>query len=247
MTNTPLRVAMWSGPRNISTAMLRSWGNRPDTFVCDEPLYAHYLLRTDVDHPGAEEVLEHHEQDWRKVVDWLVGPVPEGRAIFYQKQMAHHLLPEIDRGWLDQVTNCFLIRDPGEMLTSLMQHLPRPRLADTGLPQQVEIFDRVRECTGSIPPVIDARDVLLDPEGVLRRLCAALGIEFTPRMLSWPAGPRETDGVWAKHWYGAVLGSTGFRPYKPKPDRVPEELRELHEECLGFYRLLSRHRIGAAD
>jgi hypothetical protein len=171
-----LRIAMWSGPRNISTAMLRSWGNRPDTYVCDEPLYAHYLAVTGIDHPGAQEVIEHHERDWRKVVAWLTGPVPEGKPIFYQKQMTHHLLPEIDRGWLDEVENCFLIRDPREMLTSLALKLERPTLNDTGLVQQVEIFEQVREQTGRVPPVVDSRDVLQDPEGVLTLLCGALGI-----------------------------------------------------------------------
>ncbi len=160
---SPIRIAMWSGPRNISTALMRSWGNRPDTFVCDEPLYAHYLQQTRLDHPGADEVIVHHESDWRKVINGLLGPVPGGDAIFYQKQMAHHLLPQIDRGWLDRVTNAFLIREPREMLTSLAKILPSPRLEDTGLPQQVEIFERVREQTGRVPPVIDARDVLKDP------------------------------------------------------------------------------------
>ncbi len=119
-----IRIAMWSGPRNISTAMMRSWGNRADTLVCDEPLYAHYLKVTGKDHPGAQEVIEHHETDWRTVIDWLIGPVPHEKSVFYQKHMAHHLLPEIDRAWLDEVTNCFLIRDPREMLTSLINNVP---------------------------------------------------------------------------------------------------------------------------
>src|SRR4051812_20432340 len=146
---------MWSGPRNISTAMLRSWGNRPDTFVCDEPLYAHYLLRTGAPHPGAEEVIRWHETDWRQVVAWLTGDVPGGKAIFYQKHMTHHLLPEIDRGWLDRVRNAFLLRAPRAVLTSLARVLPEPRLEDTGLPQQLELFELVRRRTGRVPPVVD--------------------------------------------------------------------------------------------
>lgn len=236
-------VAMWSGPRNISTALLRAWGNRPDTFVCDEPLYAHYLVRSGIAHPGADEVIRHQENDWRKVVAWLTGPIPEGKAIFYQKHMAHHLLPEIDRGWLDQVSNCFLIRDPREMLTSLLPFLPEPTLADTGLPQQVEIFEQVRSRTGRTPPVVDARDVLQDPAGMLRLLCDALGIPFTERMLSWPPGRRETDGVWAKHWYAAVEKTTSFQPYVPKPDPVPDRLHGLHEQCVTLYERLHRHRL----
>ncbi|HEX6984335.1 MAG TPA: hypothetical protein VF170_03110, partial [Planctomycetaceae bacterium] len=141
----PLRLAVWSGPRNISTAMMRSWGNRSDTVVVDEPLYAHYLKVTRLPHPGADEVLAHHESDWRKVAEFLTGPVPGGKRIFYQKHMAHHLLPEIGRDWLSRLTHVFLIRDPKEMLTSLMKVLPEPRVEDTGLPQQVELFERVRD------------------------------------------------------------------------------------------------------
>ena len=135
-SEAPRHIAMWSGPRNISTAMLRSWGNRQDTFVCDEPLYAHYLEQTGLDHPGAREVIEHHETDWRKVVRWLTGPVPEGRRLFYQKHMAHHLLPDIGREWLTDLTHCFLIREPREMLTSLIRKTTQPTLEDTRLPQQ---------------------------------------------------------------------------------------------------------------
>lgn len=239
------RIAMWSGPRNISTALLRSWENRPDTFVCDEPLYAHYLLETGADHPGAEEVIAHHECDWRKVVDWLTGPVPGGKSVFYQKHMTHHLLPGIDRGWLHEVESCFLIREPREMITSLTRKLKAPTLKDTGLAQQVEIFERVCERTGRVPPVIDARDVLEDPEGVLGRLCDVLGLGFLPEMLSWPPGRRETDGIWAKHWYESVEASTGFQPYRPKPDPVPRELEGLHAACQGYYETMSRHRLRA--
>ena len=159
--------------------------------------------------------------------------------------MTHHLLPHIERGWLDRLTHCFLIRDPREMLTSLVRHMPRPQVADTGLPQQVEIFEWVRARTGRVPPVIDAADVLNHPESTLQRLCAAVGVEFTPRMLRWPPGLRATDGVWAKHWYGSVETSTEFRPYRPKPDPVPEGLERLHDECLAHYRELSEHRLRA--
>jgi hypothetical protein len=247
MPQASLRIAMWSGPRNISTALMRSWGNRPDTSVCDEPLYAHYLLRTGVAHPGAEEVIRHHETDWRKVVAELTGAVPDGRAISYQKHMAHHLLSEIDRGWLDRVTNAFLIRDPREVLTSLVRVLPRPSLADTGLPQQVEIFRWVRDRTGAVPPVVDARDVLEDPRGTLGRLCEALGVAFLEAMLSWPPGRRPTDGIWAKHWYDAVERSTTFGPYVPKPDPVPDHLAGLYEECVALYESLHRHRLRAGS
>ncbi len=237
---------MWSGPRNISTAMMRSFGNRPDTAVCDEPLYAHYLTRVAVDHPGADEVVARHETDWRAVVAFLTGPVPGGKAVFYQKHMAHHLLPEIDRGFLGALDNAFLIRDPGPMLVSLAKRMGRPTLADTGLDLEVEIFEQVCRDTGRIPPVVDARDVLLDPERTLRALCAALDLEFLADMLRWPPGRRPTDGVWAEHWYRDVEASTGFRPYREPTDPVPEALEPLRRECLERYAMLYAHRLRPA-
>ena len=242
----PLRLAMWSGPRNISTALMRAWGNRPDTFVCDEPLYAHYLKTTGVDHPGAAEVIAHQENDWRKVVGRLTEPVPRGKDIFYQKQMTHHLLPEIDRDWLGRVTNAFLIREPREMLTSLVKVYPEAGLVDTGLPQQVEIFELVRKETGKIPPVIDSRDVLEDPRGMLSALCSAVGVPFLEAMLSWPPGRRETDGVWAKHWYANVEKTTTFGPYQPKDEPVPRHLEGMYADCVTLYESLHRHRLRPA-
>lgn len=236
---------MWSGPRNISTALMRSWESRGDTAVWDEPLYAYYLAETGVEHPGRDEVVRRHETDWRKVVERLVGPVPEGKTIFYQKHMAHHLLPGVDREWLERVRNAFLIRDPREMLTSLVRVTPKPTLADTGLPQQLEIFERVADRRGAPPPVVDARDVLETPEAVLSRLCEALGVPFKRAMLSWKPGPRVTDGVWARHWYAAVEASRGFQPYVPRTDPVPERLEGLHAECEAVYRRLHAHRLTA--
>jgi len=234
---------MWSGPRNISTAMMRSFGNRPDTFVCDEPLYAHYLVHTRLPHPGADEVIRHHESDWRRVVDWLTGPITEGKTVFYQKHMAHHLLPHIDREWLDALDHAFLIRDPARMLSSLVEFLPHPTLADTGLPQQVEIFERVERRTGRPAPVVDASDVVARPEATLRRLCAALDLEFTPAMLTWPAAPRAADGVWAKHWYSKVERSTGFAPQESTSRPLDPAVRHLAAECARYYERLAAHRL----
>jgi hypothetical protein len=240
----PVRIAMWSGPRNISTALLRAFGNRPDTWVCDEPLYAFYLQQTGLDHPGREEVIAHQETDWRKVVRWLTGPIPHGRAIWYQKHMAHHLLPAIDdRRWLDSLANCFLIREPREMLTSLVKVVAQPRLPDTAFPQQVELLEQIEARTGAAPPVIDARDVLENPRGMLEALCGALGIPFTDAMLSWPPGRRETDGIWAKHWYAEVEKSTGFHPYRPKQAPVPAALAGVLRECERLYAKLHARRL----
>jgi hypothetical protein len=160
--------------------------------------------------------------------------------------MAHHLLPAVGREWLDRMTHCFLIRDPAEMLTSLAHKLDDPVLEDTGLPQQVEIFELVRERTGQVPPVIDSMDVLTEPELTLGLLCDVLDVPFRREMLSWPPGRRETDGIWAKHWYESVEASTGFAPYRPKTEPVPERLAELHERCLEYYNVLTPYRVGGA-
>ncbi|MCZ6596711.1 MAG: HAD family hydrolase [Planctomycetota bacterium] len=238
-----IRIAMWSGPRNISTALMRSFGNRPDTFVSDEPLYAHYLAETGIEHPGRDEILEQCEIDWRAVVDELTGPVPGDRTIWYQKHMAQHLLPHIGRDWLDGLVHAFLIRDPGEMLRSLDKVMPDPGLSLTGLVQQVEIHRWCEETGGVAPPVVDTRDVLEHPEAMLRKLCETLGIDFLGEMLAWPAGKRETDGVWAPHWYAAVERSTGFEPYRPKDEPLPGHLSDVYEQCLEPYGYLHERRL----
>jgi hypothetical protein len=243
MSAAPIRIAMWSGPRNISTAMMRAWGNRPDAAVVDEPFYAFYLHRTHADHPGADEVIAHGETDWRKVVAQCVGAVPGGRRIYYQKQMTHHLLPELGRDWLRDVTNCFLIRDPAEVIASYTKKNHEPSLEDVGFVQQAEIFDFVCETTRRTPPVVDARDVQENPARTLRLLCDAVGVEFTDAMLSWPPGLRDTDGIWAKHWYAEVEKSTGFRPPRERSADVPESLRALYTRCLNIYRWLHERRL----
>lgn len=239
-----LRIAMWSGPRNISTAMMRAWENRPDTVVCDEPLYGHYLLKTGLNHPGREDIVASQETDWRQVVAALTGPIPDGMAIFYQKHMTHHFLPEIDRGWLDKVANCFLIRDPREVLTSYARTRSNPTIHDLGFPQQVEIFDAVRSRTGRVPPVLDSRDILENPRRMLGLLCDAVGVPFSELMLKWPAGRRPTDGVWAEHWYGNVEMSTGFAAYRPQECTISDAFRPISEACEPLYRRLYDLRLG---
>jgi len=246
----PICIAMWSGPRNISTAMMRSWENRPDTVVVDEPFYAFYLRETDTKHPGSEEVIAQGETDWRKVIELcrrnagsVEGNPGRARTIFYQKQMTHHLLPEISRYWLRDVTNCFLIRDPAAVITSYIKKNPEPKLNDLGFVQQAEIFDFVRGQTHSIPPVIDADDILRDPERMLRLLCDKIGVEFSNAMLSWPPGPRETDGIWAKYWYAEVERSTGFQPYRERKIEIPDRLREIEQRCRQCYEKLHSVRL----
>jgi Sulfotransferase domain len=236
-------IAMWSGPRNISTAMMRAWGNRPDTFVIDEPFYAYYLKATGKKHPGADEVIAAGETDWRKVVAQLTGSVPCEKRILFQKQMTHHLLPEVDRAWLGRMANCFLIRDPREVIVSYVKKRENPALEDLGFVQQTEIFDWVCERKGEIPPIVDAKDVLENPKRTLELLCDAVGVEFRESMLSWPPGLRETDGIWAKYWYSEVARSTSFEPYRPPRDEVPKHLLEIHKRCRECYDRLYEHRL----
>jgi len=238
-----VRIAMWSGPRNISTAMMRAWGNRRDTFVIDEPFYAFYLGATGKRHPGADEVIAAGEVDWQKIVAHLTEPILAGKRIFFQKHMAHHLLPEIDRQWLSAVTNCFLIRDPREVIASYVKKREDPVLEDLGFVQQVEIFDFVRARTNAIPPIVDAKDVLENPERTLQLLCDAVGVKFSESMLSWPAGLRETDGVWAKHWYGEVAKTTSFQRYRPRHAEVPAHLQQIYQRCRDCYDRLYRWRL----
>ena len=235
---------MWSGPRNISTAMMRAWGNRADTAVIDEPFYAYYLKRTGKKHPDASEIIAGGETDWRKIVASLrTESIPSGRRIFFQKQMTHHLLPEVDRKWIVALTNCFLIRDPREVILSYIKKNPEPTLEDLGFAQQGEIFNFVRERTGKAVPVVDARDVLENPERILRTLCDAIGVPFDVAMLSWPPGLRDSDGVWAKYWYHEVARSISFQPYQPREGNVPDRLREIYEQCRECYEQLYQHRL----
>ncbi|MBS0210771.1 MAG: HAD family hydrolase [Planctomycetes bacterium] len=241
--NKPLRIAMWSGPRNISTALMRSWENRLDTLVRDEPFYAYYLALTGAPHPLAAEIIAQGPTDWRAVVEEMCHAPLGGHAIHYQKQMTHHLLPEVDRNWLAALTNCFLIRHPAEVIASYLKKNYRPTAEDLGFPQQLDIFATVERLTGTTPLVIDAADVLHDPHAMLTTLCERLGVEFSEAMIAWPAGYRSSDGIWAPHWYGEVVRTTGFAPYRPQPREVPDDLREVHTESLACYERLYAVRL----
>jgi hypothetical protein len=244
MNTAPIRVAMWSGPRNISTAMMRSFGARPDTAVIDEPFYAAYLAATGLEHPLRNEVLRSQPQDCREVVAQVLGAVPGGRAIWYQKHMTHHMLPGFDREWIASVRNAFLIRDPAAVLASYVQKRGDVTLADIGVVQQRELFDREADRLGYAPPVVEGVDVLADPARTLALLCKALDIPFLDSMLSWPAGRRATDGVWAPAWYNAVEQSTGFGPPPAKAEiELPADLRSIADAALPHYEALAVHRL----
>lgn len=243
----PVRIAMWSGPRNLSTALMRAWENRPDTVVLDEPLYAWYLARTGLDHPAREEILATYPADAEGAVARCLAPVPGGVRAVYQKHMTHHLLTDLDRAWLDGLRHFMLLRDPVAVLASYTQVREAVTLADIGLAQQLELVDRAEL-------VIDADDFLTDPRGYLEVLCQRLDLPFTERMLSWPAGRRDSDGCWAPYWYSAVEASTGFqRPEGRGPadpgraaagiDRLPPHLRPLAEEALAIYATLAARRL----
>jgi hypothetical protein len=236
-----VRLAVWSGPRNISTALMRAWENRPDTVVVDEPLYAHYLAATGIDHPGAADVIRAGETDWRRVVASLLAPPPAGTTLAYQKHMAHHLLPEIDHAWIRELTNVLLIRDPREVVASYTKTRATVTPEDIGLPQQVQLYDELQG-QGEPPPVIDAGDFLRVPQRYLRALCDHVGVTFTDRMLSWPPGPRPTDGPWAPYWYEAVWRSTGFERPRPRAVHLDGPAAEVAEECLPLYRRLRAAR-----
>ena len=223
--------------------MMRAWENRPDTFVCDEPFYAYYLKETGLRHPLADEIIATGQTNWQKVVDFLTHEVPKQKTIFFQKQMTHHLLRAVDRDWLAKVTNCFLIRDPREVIVSYIKKNKDPTSADVGFEQQAEIFNWVRNHFETIPPVLDAEDVLENPKRLLGLLCDLLGVGFSDEMLAWPPGPRKSDGVWGRHWYREVEASTSFRPYAAKTDPVPEQLRDLYEQSVACYQSLYIHRI----
>ena len=229
---------MWSGPRNISTAMMYAFDNRVDCHVTDEPLYANFLMSTGTRHPGAKTVMEKHETDLEQVISQLIGPIPGGKPIWYQKHMCHHVPGDSDLSWIDGFSNCFLIRDPREVLSSLSKITSAIDLWSIGLPQQYRIVEHVIETKGRIPPVIDSKDVLINPEGVLSSLCRELGIQFSEEMTSWDPGPRDCDGNWAEYWYQSVWESSGFSPYSTKELDLPISLESIVEDAQEIYQSL---------
>ncbi|WP_143435478.1 sulfotransferase-like domain-containing protein [Henriciella aquimarina] len=241
-----MRLAMWSGPRNLSTTMMRSFGARPDTVCVDEPFYAAYLTATGLVHPMQADILAAQPTDGDAVARQLLGPVLGGKPVFYQKHMTHHMAPALPRGWMDAVTNVFLIRDPARVLASYARKMDAVSLEAIGVPQQAELFDRVCQRMGEAPPVVDSDDILADPPGMLRALCDAVGLTYTEAMLSWPAGPKPEDGVWAPHWYDAVWASTGFGQPRPAAPDLPDDLRMLAEKAADSHARIAAHRLSPA-
>ena len=232
------RIAMWSGPRNLSTAMMYAFASRGDCAVVDEPFYGAYLQASGMDHPMRAEVIASQNSDALAVAQGLLGPVPQGKSLYYQKHMTLHMLPQFDRGFMRGLTNVFLIRHPARVIASYAKKREAPTLADIGFAQQAELFDEVAGTLGRAPLVIDSGDIRADPRAALTGLCAALGVPFQDSMLHWAAGPKPHDGVWAPHWYGAVHRSTGFEdPEGPLPE-VSGMFADLLEQALPHYQRL---------
>jgi len=239
-----IKIAMWSGPRNVSTAMMRAFENRDDTGVTDEPFYAAFLARTGDIHPMRDEVIASQPTDWRDVAAAMQGEGP-GPPVWYQKQMCHHMLPEFGLDWMDSCTNAFLIRPPEQVLASYRAKRTMVTLSDIGVVRQNEIFDREADRLGHAPPVIEGSDILADPERALTALCAALGIRFSEKMLSWPAGRRASDGVWAPAWYDAVDRSTRFTaPVRvARFEDLPDTLKPVADAARPYYQRMAKFRL----
>ena len=245
-TGEPLRIAMWSGPRNISTAMMRSFSSRADCAVSDEPFYGCFLKHSGADHPMREAVIASMDCDWQSVAATLAGPAPGGQPVWYQKHMPHHMVGPIAPDDLSGVVHAFLIRDPARMAASYAAKRETVTPEDLGVAAQRAFFDRVADRIGQAPPVIDSADVLRDPAGTLSALCAALGIELETAMLSWAPGRHAADGVWADHWYGRVEASTGFGAPEGEPQPLTPALAAVANACRADYLAMATHRLNAA-
>ena len=235
------KICLWSGPRNVSTALMYSFAQRDDTKVVDEPLYGHYLLVTGIKHPGRKEIMAAVNCDGKSVMDNLLKINDlDGKKVLFLKQMTKHLV-DIEYDFLPKFKNIFLIRDPKDMLPSLAVNIPKPDLADTGLDLQWKLYKNLKSL-GNRPIVVDSRELLMNPENILKQLCNYLNLEFTDSMLSWPSKPRKEDGIWAKYWYHSLHKSNGFQPYQAKSS-FPVELKQILSECMPFYEKLSSEAI----
>jgi hypothetical protein len=238
-----VRIGMWSGPRNISTAMMRAWENRPDTRVTDEPFYAHYLQATGIDHPGRDAIIASQSTDWQTVAAECASGSDGTQTIHYQKHMTQHLLPHMSLEWINNLVNVFLIRTPEAVVSSYARARPDLTPADLGFEQQHRLYQHLTEQQADEPLIIAADDVLRDPHATLSAICNTAGVPFSSAMLSWPAGARDSDGVWAPYWYENVQKSTGFGPYREKEINLTPAQQKIADECQPFYERLHAARF----
>jgi hypothetical protein len=242
MTN-PIRIAMWSGPRNISTAMMRSFGGRSDCAVSDEPFYGAFLKTTGQRQPMADEVIASMDCDWQSVADSMRGPVPDNQPLWYQKHMPHHMVADVSIADFPEHRHAFLIRDPVRVVASYAAKRVEVTAEDLGYARQLDYVDQAARITGKPPIVLDSADIVRDPETHLRALCAALDIPWDAGMLKWEAGPRDSDGIWASHWYGRVLETTGFGGSDGTVPPLDAAAQRVADECRPFYERLSEYKI----
>lgn len=232
-----MKLAMWSGPRNLSTAMMYAFENRADFAVWDEPFYAAYLAKTGYDHPMAADIIAAHETDPEKIAAQILDTIPQQKPHFYMKHMPHHMIDGIPTGWTKDCTNVHLIRHPSRVIASYGVKRADITDDDIGFRQQADLYDQI----GGV--VIDSADIRKDPEGMLKKLCAAIDLPFDPAMLSWAAGPRKDDGIWAAHWYNAVHKSTGFAGAEGPLPVLTGRDSDLLENALPYYDKMAAHKI----
>lgn len=235
-------IAMWSGPRNLSTAMMRSFGSRADCSVMDEPFFAPFLQVTGKDHPGREETLSQHETDADKVATLCANP-PTDKAYSFQKHMPHHMQPSFPLNWAKEAKHFFLIREPVRVIASYLKGRQRFDVDDLGFAPQKRLFQTLTDMTGTPPPVIDSYDILRSPEAALRRLCEAIDIPFDAAMLSWKTGRRPEDGAWAPYWYHSVENSTGFAPHPEARPTIPRFHQKLLQLCEKDFSALAQYKL----
>ena len=234
---------MWSGPRNLSTALMRSFENRTDTAVIDEPFYAHFLKQTNLNHPGRNEIISTLDSNWDNIVLKITGPIPHNKSIWYQKHMAQHNLEGCDLNWIKSFHNCILIRDPKYVIPSYNKEYSLSDEKLLGYCQQLNLIRILEDEEGITPPIFDATDILEKPEQALKKICISVGIRFSQKMLKWPKGKRESDGIWAKYWYRNVENSSGFQPFQKKNIVIDKKLIPLYKKCLADYNSMYEKRI----
>ena len=238
----PIRIAMWSGPRNISTTMMRSFSSRSDTHVTDEPFYAYYLKRSGVTHPGYEQILQSNTTDYNHIMNRLINHIPNKKSVWYQKHMAHHLDPNDNLKWTNSFLNCLLIRDPNYVIASYIKKNDLKNIDELGYTQLLKIF----QYHDNQIPIVDAKDILLNPEGMLRKLCFLFNIVFEEKMLSWDKGAHPQDGIWGKYWYDRLWESTTFSLYEEKESIIDDAYKDILEECINIYDELYQYRVQTA-